>query len=179
MLTQENTVLVLIDVQGKLAQLMDDKDILFANLQRMVQAAQALDIPILWVEQNPDKLGTTIPELTALLDDQQPFAKMTFSCARNADFMTALELTGRKHVLAMGIETHICVCQTVTDLLTANYAVDVISDATGTRIASNKTVGLARMSEQGARLSSTEMALFEIMQTAEHSAFRSIQQIVK
>lgn len=179
MLTVENAVVVLIDVQGKLAQLMNDKEILFNNLARVIKGAKILGVPVLWAEQNPEKLGSTLPELSALLSDQEPLPKMSFSCAKNQSFMAALEATGRKHVVAIGIETHICVYQTVVDLLDGGFAVDVVSDAVGSRIATNKTVGLDRMRAHGATISSTEMLLFEWMQSAEHLAFRDIQSVVK
>lgn len=179
MLTVENAVVVLIDVQGKLAQLMSDKEILFNNLARVIKGAKILGVPVLWAEQNPEKLGSTLPELSALLSDQEPLPKMSFSCAKNQGFMAALEATGRKHVVAIGIETHICVYQTVVDLLDGGFAVDVVSDAVGSRIATNKTVGLDRMRDHGATISSTEMLLFEWMQSAEHLAFRDIQSVVK
>ncbi|PIE37284.1 MAG: hydrolase [Gammaproteobacteria bacterium] len=179
MLTAENSVVVLIDVQGKLAQLMSDKETLFANLARVIQGAKILGVPVLWAEQIPEKLGPTIPELADLLADQAPLRKVSFSCAKNQEFMAALEATGRKFVVAIGIEAHVCVCQTVVDLLEDGFAVDVVSDAVGSRIASNKAVGLNRMRDHGARISSTEMLLFEWMETAEHPAFREIQALLK
>lgn len=180
MLTTNNAVLVIVDVQGRLAQLMADKEALLANLQRMVQGAKILELPILWAEQNPAGLGPTIPELCALLDGEaQAISKMTFSCAANPEFLAALEATGRKQVLLTGIETHICVYNTAADLLAKGYEVQVVADAVSSRVAGNKAVGVGRMCAEGAVLTSTEMALFEMMKTAEHPRFRDIQAIVK
>ncbi len=179
MLDADNTVLVIVDVQGRLAQLMADRETLFANLQRMVRGARVLELPILWAEQNPAGLGPTIPELTALLEGEKPVSKMTFSCAGNADFVAALEASGRRQVLLTGIEAHICVYNTAADLLARGYEVQVVADAVGARVAENKKVGVSRMCAEGAVLTSTEMALFELMKTAEHPRFREIQAIVK
>jgi len=178
-LTAENTVLAIVDVQGKLAQLMPDKESLFANLRRMVQGARVLGVPILWAEQNPAALGPTISELSELLDEEQPVSKMTFSCMGAPEFAAALQACGRQQVLLTGIEAHICVYNTAADLLSAGYEVHVVEDAMGSRVAANKAVGVRRMCMEGAFLSSTEMCLFEMMKSAEHPRFRDIQAIVK
>ena len=123
MLSTDNTVLVIVDVQGKLAQLMADRETLFRNLQRMVKGALALELPILWVEQLPQKLGPTIPEVADLLPGHQPIAKSSFSCAGNEAFNAALAGLGRKQILLVGIEAHVCVYQSALDLLQAGYQV--------------------------------------------------------
>ena len=179
MLAQDQAVLAIVDVQGKLAQLMHDRETLFSNLQRMVRGAQTLELPILWAEQNPKGLGPTIPELTDLLVTEQAHSKMTFSCLGSPAFVAALQQTGRNQVLLTGIEAHICVYNTAADLLARGFEVHVVEDAVGARVASNKSVGVRRMCQQGAILSSVEMALFEMMKTAEHPRFREIQAIVK
>ncbi len=179
MLQQDQAVLAVVDVQGKLAQLMHDRESLFTNLQRMVRGAQALELPILWAEQNPRGLGPTIPELVDLLVGEQPHSKMTFSCLGSPDFEAALEGCGRRQVLLTGIEAHIGVYNTAADLLARGFEVHVVADAVGTRAAANKEVAIRRMCNAGAVLSSVEMALFEMMQTADHPRFRDIQAIVK
>lgn len=179
MLDINNTALVLVDVQGKLAQLMADREALFANLQRMVKGAQVLQLPILWVEQIPHKLGPTIPEVAELMGDQTPIAKSSFSCTGSAVFNRTLKQTGRTQVLVVGIEAHICVYQTAVGLVEDGYSVEVVTDAIGSRVASNKDVGIKRMKSRGVSLTSTEMALFELMRTAEHPLFREIQAVVK
>ena len=179
MLNTENAVLVIVDVQGKLAQMMHDRETLFANLQRMVRGAQLLDLPIVWVEQIPEKLGATIREISDLLPDYQPIRKACFSCVGEPAFVGALQASGRRQVLLVGIEAHVCVYQTAIDLLERGYEVEVISDAVGSRIASNRGVGVDRMARAGARISSTEMALFELLGTAEHPRFREVQAVFK
>ncbi|MCB1677179.1 MAG: hydrolase [Halioglobus sp.] len=179
MLTADNTAVVLVDVQGKLAQMMPERETLFANLQIMVSGASVLDLPVFWVEQNPQKLGGTIAELAALLSDQRPFTKMTFSCAGAEGFSAALHDAGRKQLLVMGIEAHVCVYHTVLDLLAQGYEVEIVEDAIGSRVASNKQVAVRRLCASGASLTSTEMALFELLGSAEHPAFRQVQALLR
>ena len=112
MLEPNNTILVLIDAQAKLTAVMHDRDELVSNLVKLVKGIQLLKVPILWLEQNPDKMGSTIPELGELLAGQTPITKMGFSCCGVEPFDTQLLNSGRKQVLIAGIETHVCVYQT-------------------------------------------------------------------
>lgn len=179
MLKTETTVLLLIDIQGKLAQLMHEKALLFDNLQKLVKGIRVLNIPVLWVEQNPTGLGPTIPEITALLTDLQPIAKMSFSACRNDTFVAALEKAHRRQVLVAGIETHICVYQTAVDLVGMGYEAHVVADAVSSRTPANKAIGLEKMSAAGAALTSVETALFELLAVAQGDAFKAISKIVK
>ena len=180
MLTVNNTVLVVVDVQGKLAQLMDQKEVLFSNLERIIRGAKVLNIPIIWTEQVPDKLGQTSPPIVDLLADiAEPIAKASFSCCGVTPFMKQLTDTGRKQVLLTGIETHICIYQTAVDLLEKGYEVQLVTDAVSSRSAANRELGINRIKEAGATLTSTEMALFELLRVAEGPEFKAIAKIVK
>jgi nicotinamidase-related amidase len=179
MLHRDDAVLVIIDVQGKLAELMHDKDQLWRNLQRLVRGVRVLGLPILWNEQVPEKLGPTIEPLRELLGDLQPMPKNSFSCCGNRAFLEALAKSGRKQALLAGIETHICVYQTAMGLLEHGYEVQVAADAVSSRFAHNRQIGLDRMRDAGATITSTEMALFEMLGKAEGPAFSEIVKIVK
>jgi nicotinamidase-related amidase len=179
MLKPQNTVLVIVDVQGKLAQLMHDKEALFANLQTLIQGIQVLEIPVIWMEQNPKGLGPTIPEVAALLPDGEPIPKFSFSCCGNAAFMRALRGAKRANVLLCGIETHVCIYQTAMDLLALGYGVHVVADAVSSRTAGNRRIALNSMRDAGAWITSTEMALFELLHTAKAPQFKAIAKIVK
>ena len=179
MLETDNTALVIVDVQGRLAQHMADREALFGNLQRMVKGALALELPILWVEQLPGKLGPTIPEVAELLPGHRPIAKSSFSCAQNPEFNAALAQAGRRQLLLVGMEAHVCVYQSAVDLVQASYEVEVVADAVGSRSADNRAAGLRKMQARGVGLSSTEMALFELLGDAGHPAFRDIQALLK
>lgn len=179
MITTEDTALVLIDVQDKLAQAMHNKDALFENLKRMVKGAQILGVPILWAEQNPDGLGPTIPEIAALLPNQNPVSKLSFSCCGNEHFMKDLKAVDRKNMLVVGIETHVCVYQTAVDLINRHYDVQVVTDAVASRTPENKHIGLQKCKEAGAGLTSTETVLFELLKEAGGSRFKEISRLVK
>ena len=179
MLQINDSVLIIIDVQGRLAQLMDEKEMLFNNLQRMIKGAQILGIPIIWNEQTPEKLGATIPEVKNLLSDLQPIPKVSFSCCGNENFMQKLTTLNRKKLLLTGIETHVCVYQTAIDLLNKGFEVQVVADAVSSRTLTNKQIGLERMKESGARLTTVEMVLFEMLKKAEGDKFKEIIRIVK
>lgn len=179
MLNQNDCCLVIVDVQGKLAQLMHDKETLFKSIRILIQSAKILNIPILWCQQVPAALGATIPEIAELLTDNQPINKSCFSCCGCEEFNSKLENLGRKQVLLCGIETHVCVYQTAADLLAKNYKVDCVADAVSSRTPSNKDIGLKRIAAEGACISSTEMVLFEILKTADHPSFKQIAKLVK
>ncbi|MDP7396351.1 MAG: hydrolase [Lentisphaeria bacterium] len=179
MLQPENSVVVIVDVQGKLAGMMHDHESLFENLARLIKGAQLLDLPVLWVEQNPAGLGRTVPQLAALLEPAVPFEKMSFSCCGCKAFTEAVEALGRRQILVAGIETHVCVYQTVVDLLERGYHVEVVADAVSSRSSQNREIGLARMDRAGALMTTVEMALFESAGSAEHPAFRKLVGIIK
>ncbi|ACF14018.1 isochorismatase hydrolase [Chloroherpeton thalassium ATCC 35110] len=179
MLDLDNTALVVIDVQGKLAELMHQKESLFENLARLIQGAQILEMPIILTEQYPKGLGRTIDALSSLMPAVTPVEKITFSCCANPDFSEVLRGLHRKQLLVCGIETHICVYQTTMDLLTAGYEVHIVSDAVSSRSAHNKQLGLERMKSAGAVLTGTEMALFELLHIAQGEKFKQISKLVK
>ena len=179
MLEIENAVLLIVDIQGKLALLMHRKELLFKNVQKLIKGIRVLGIPILWVEQNPQGLGPTIPEISNLLPDIQPIGKMSFSSCRNDRFLQALQALNRKQVLIAGIEAHVCVYQTAVDLVGIGYEVQVAADAVSSRSLKNKETGLQRMRDSGVSLTSVETALFELLKVADGEPFREIIRIVK
>jgi nicotinamidase-related amidase len=179
MLTKENSVLVVIDIQGKLAQAMDNKHDLFENAQKIIRGMQVLEIPIVVTEQIPEKLGATIPEIAQYLTGIKTISKESFSCWKNQSFMKELMTLNRKQILLTGIETHVCVYQTAMDLITVGYEVQVVADAVSSRTPQNRRMGLQKMREGGTGITSTEMLLFELLKTAADPRAREIFQIVK
>ena len=179
MLSLENTCLILIDVQGKLAQLMHEKDDLFQNLKVLIKGCRILEVPIIWTEQIPDNLGPTTPELAELLSPDKPISKKSFSCCGEPVFMKALKKASRSQFLITGIETHICVYQTAVDLLQMGHEVQVVVDCVSSRIAKNKEIGIEKIAHYGGTLTTTEMALFELMKVAEGAGFKQIIKIIK
>jgi nicotinamidase-related amidase len=178
-LKSDNSILAIIDVQGNLAHLVHEKEMLHLNIQKLIRCANILRIPILWVEQNPTRLGKTIPEIAALLTTESPIAKMTFSSFKSDIFAKKLASYNRKQIMLAGIETHVCIYQTASDLLEKGYQVHIIVDAVSSRLPGNKQIGLTRMQLEGAVMSSTEMAIFEMLGTAEHAGFKEIIKVLK
>ena len=179
MLDIQQCCLTVVDVQGKLAQLMHGREALFRNVQILVQAAKILEIPILWCQQCPNALGPTVPEITQYLDDIEPINKSAFSCCGDEQFNTKLKDLSRNQILLCGIETHVCIYQTAVDLLRQDFNVNVIADAVSSRTLENKQIALNRLAAEGAKISCTEMALFELLKSAEHPKFRQIAKLIK
>jgi nicotinamidase-related amidase len=179
MLEIKDCCLVVVDVQGKLAQLMYNKQALIKNIQIFIQASKILDIPILWCQQCPDALGPTIPEVAELLTGNEPINKATFSCCGEDSFNDRLQVLNRRQVLLCGIEAHVCIYQTAIDLLRKGYKVNVIADAVSSRTQENKNIAISRIAAEGVRISCTEMALFELLKTAEHPQFKQIAKLIK
>jgi len=179
MLKKEETALVMIDFQGKLFQVMQDKEPLLKNALKIIQGAQALGIPIIWTEQNPKGMGATLPEIADLLKDTDPISKMCFSCCENDLFMQKLKALNRRQILIAGIETHICVYQTAADLVNRGYEVQIFADVVSSRTQEDRQIGLQKTKDAGASLTSVETALFELLKTAESEDFRPILKIIK
>lgn len=175
----EQCALLVIDVQGRLAELMHEKEDLFSHLEIMLKAAALLEIPIHWFEQYPKGLGATKDSIKALLGDAEYFEKMTFSGCGAEGYMDALKASGKTQCIVTGIETHVCVYQTTLDLLANNYQVKLNQQAVSSRLASNKALGLANMQRAGAEITSTEMILFELMRSAEHPQFKALSKLLK
>jgi len=179
MLEIPDCCLTVVDVQGKLAQLMVDRDSLFQNIRILIQGARLLEIPILWCQQAPEALGPTVPEIAELLTGLEPTNKTSFSCCGDERFTAELNALGKEQVLLCGIETHVCVYQTAMDLMEGGLGVTVVADAVSSRTEQNRQIALTRLAAEGTSISSTEMALFELLRTARHPQFRPIAKLVK
>jgi nicotinamidase-related amidase len=184
MLKIDDTTLVLVDFQGKLARIVQDSEQVIASARELARGAAVLGLPIIWTEQNPARLGPTVEELAPLLPGE-PIAKQAFSCWREPAFADALSHVKRRSVLLAGIETHICVFQTALDLCEAGYDVHVVAEAVSSRTDANHRIGLDRMAKAGATITSVEMALFELLETAGPAGagggdkFKQILKIIK
>jgi len=179
MITTEDTALVLIDVQEKLIPAMLNKEALLDNLKRMVKGARILGLPILLTEQNPAGLGPTVPEIAELLPNEKPVNKFSFSSCGTEQFIKEIKAVNRQNILIVGMEAHVCVYQTAADLANLNYDVQVVADAVASRTLENKQIGLEKSKAAGAGITSTEIALFELLKIAKGDKFKEIIKIVK
>lgn len=175
-----STALVVIDVQGKLAALVHDHEHVLANVLKAVRIAQILNLPILWTEQAPDKIGATVESVSQLLFPViKPIVKRSFSCYGSDEFRQTLSAAGCSDVLIVGIETHVCVYQTARDLVRHGYHVDVAVDAVSARSLQCHTIAVERMRDMGAGITSVEMATCDLMVTADHPKFREVMSHIK
>ena len=179
MLDIKNCCLVVIDVQGKLAQLMYEKEKLFSNISVLIKSTKILGIPILWCQQVPKALGETVDEIRELLTDNEPINKSAFSCCGDEAFGQRLKQTGKKQIILCGIETHVCIYQTAMHLLDDDFDVTLVADAVSSRAAENKALAIEKLNAEGVSLSSTEMALFELLKDAKHPNFKEIAKLIK
>ena len=178
MLNALEAVLILVDYQGRLADIVDRSELVIPNALRMIKGCQALGVPVIASVQVPEKLGPMPAELVEALDGE-PIAKSVFSALREPEFLLALHQSGRKQVILGGIEAHVCVLQTGLDLIDAEYDLHVLSDGIFSRTSENHDLALQRLHEAGAVLTSVEIALFEMIRTSKHPEFRTISKLVK
>ncbi len=173
--------LVVVDIQQKLLPPIFNKDELVRNSQLLVRLAKILSIPILLTTQYSKGLGATVPEIASLLNGTQAIDKVEFSCFGSNLFREALKaLPGERNtVLICGMETHICVMQTALGALNDGYLLHVASDAVGSRAEWNWKVGLDRMRDAGAVISSTEMMMYELLRCSGTAAFKELLPYLK
>jgi nicotinamidase-related amidase len=179
MLQQENCGLIVVDIQGSLAKIVQQSDLFIDNTRKLIQCCQLLSIPIIWLEQNPKGLGKTVPEISELLGQTIINEKYHFNALFEDPIKAAIKATGKKRWLTVGIEAHICVYQTVLGLLSENYEVDVVSDCISSRLQSNKELALLKMKDNGASITSLEMCIFELMKSAKMDRFKEILAVIK
>ena len=174
-LDRERAALVVVDVQEAFRPAVDGFEQVAERSAVLAQGARVLGLPLIVTEQYPRGLGSTVAEVVEHLEGVPRIAKTEFSAARAEGF----DLGGRDQALVCGIEAHVCVSQTVLDLLGRGVEVHVATDAVASRSPADRETGLRRMEEAGAVLSSVEMALFELLGAAGSDEFKAIQALVK
>jgi nicotinamidase-related amidase len=177
LLNRNDAALLVIDVQEKINAVMASQDHL-PRIEVLAEAFQGLEVPVISSEQYPQGLGPTVASLATLLGDTPP-AKLTFSCARDAGLRTAVEASARQQIVVTGIEAHVCVLQTALDLLSDGYEVFVPHDAINSRRPADKEWALHRMAAAGAIITSTESALFELLERCDTSDFKMVAKLIK
>ncbi|WP_180769126.1 hydrolase [Vibrio parahaemolyticus] len=180
MLSKGNTGLIVVDVQGKLATLMHESDALIENITKLVKGAKALDLPILWLEQNPERLGPTAEPIREVLKSTHlPITKYTFDGCKEATFKVAVENAKVDTWLVCGIESHICVYQTAVSLRQSGYRVELVTDCVSSRTAANKALALAKLTANGVVLTGLEMCLYEMVEDCRAPEFKEILALIK
>ena len=176
-LSPKVNALVIIDVQEKIIRPIFNKDSIIKNIKKLINAYQILEENIFLSEQNPLKLGVTIPSLLPKSGFRK-IEKMEFSLAKIEEFAKELKNKKITNLIVCGIETHICIQQTVLDSLKKGFVVILISDAMGSRNRIDHEIALQRMTQGGAVLTTTESIIFELCKTADRKEFKEIRNII-
>jgi len=177
-LRRDDTALLVIDVQQKLAAAMSPPllERMLRRTRALVEGAQALGLPIAFTEQYPKGLGPTVPVLREGLVGIQPVEKLRFSAV---DDRLKARLAGRHHVLVAGMETHVCVFQTARELARRGYVTHVVADAVASRTEENRAAGLSLCERAGAVVTVTEALVFDWLRAAGTEAFKHISKLVR
>lgn len=179
-LLAEECALAVIDIQEKLLPPIWEKERMVRNSQVLIRLANLMNIPIVATTQNAKGLGQVIPEIASLLPDKNPIDKLDFGCFGNGEFCSAVSrLAGRNTLLICGMETHICVLQTALGAMNQGLNVHVAADAVSSRTELNWNLGLERMRDAGAVISSTEMLTYELMGKSGTPVFKEMLKYIK
>lgn len=179
-LSREHAALIVIDMQEAFRPVIQDFGDIATRIGKAVQGAQLLEVPVIVTEQYPKGLKHTAEEIQPHLKaDAQPIEKICFSSCGVDEFRQQLISRNIKQAMICGIEAHICVTQTVLDLLAQKIEVHLLVDCITSRKRESKEIALARLTQAGAVLSNLEMALFEMMRTADSPHFKAVQSLIK
>jgi nicotinamidase-related amidase len=175
MLDRDSAVVVVVDVQEGFRPAVLDFESVIRNVGRLVQGARALGVPVRATEQYPKGLGHTVAEVAEHLDGVEPIEKTTFSGARADGF----DLGGRTQAIVCGIESHVCVWQTASDLLERGIEVHVVRDAVTSPTEANRDLGIELIERAGGAPASVETVLFELLGAAGSDEFKTVQRLIK
>jgi len=179
MLSEENSLILVIDIQDKLVNALE-KDVIVKNAAKIVSAGNILNIPIVLTEQYPKGLGNTVDLIKSIIPaDSKIIEKTCFNALQEENFLEKISEYGKKQIVIMGIETHICVYQTALALLEKGFEVYVIKDACASRKKYEFKQGIEAMRDNGVKISCVEIALFEWLKSAKHPKFKEIQALIK
>jgi nicotinamidase-related amidase len=176
---KERCAAIMIDAQERLFPFIFENEKLTKNLTILIQGLKALSIPIFITEQYVKGLGPTIEPIATLLSTHQRIEKMSFSCCDEPRVMEGIAVSGKENVIVAGIESHVCVLQTVLDLKRNGYHPVVVEDCVSSRNPNDKKVAIERMRQEGAVITTYESLLFELLRYSGTEQFRTISKLVK
>ena len=177
MLTPDNTLTLVIDIQERLLPVLHENERFIADTVKLITGLRALDVPLLLTEQYPKGLGHTVEAVKTAADNAPVFEKTRFS-AWTEDVAAAVRDSGATNIIAVGCETHICMLQTVLDLRAQGLNVYLPQECLTSRTAANKKNGLRQATAAGAIVSNVESVLFQLLQDAKHPAFKTISKLI-
>jgi nicotinamidase-related amidase len=175
----DDSILIIIDIQERLAGAMQVKDAVISNCLHLIELAKMISIPVLVTEQYPKGLGRTVEEIKKAVPDYQPIEKVSFSCCGEQEFINKLRALNRKTIVMTGMETHVCVLQTCIELLKEGFNVHLVKDAVCSRTKENWNTGVEFMRDAGAVISCTETVLFQFLRVAGTEEFKTISKRIR
>lgn len=178
-LKKEKTVLLVIDIQERILPVIHEVETVVVNTLKLVNGFRIMDIPIYYTEQYPKGLGGTEARIKEALGDSKLFEKLSFSCFGAGDLFEELKQKGIEQVVVCGVESHVCVQQTVLDLLSNGFQVDLAADAVSSRRKFDYETALNRMRVNGAEVTVTESILFELLNVCGTDEFKAVSKLVK
>jgi nicotinamidase-related amidase len=176
---KDRSVLVIVDIQERLAVVMSEREKVVRNTIHLIEAAKLLSIPVILTEQYPRGLGPTVDEIKEAVPSYEPVEKLTFSCCSEPAFLSALAATRMEKVILCGMETHVCVLQTCIGALRQGYVVHVVRDSVCSRSKENFKAGIEFMRDAGAVVTGTETVLFQLLEKAGTEEFKAISKRIK
>ena len=179
LIRREQSLLLIVDIQEKLAPAILHADEVVANTAKLIRAAKRLNVPLLASEQYPKGLGLTVPALRELLPVDALFDKTHFSCFGEPGVAERLQQQQRRQIILCGMEAHVCVLQTAMDIQVAGYTAIVVADAVSSRRQESRDLGIARMREAGVAIVNSEMVLFEWLGQAGTPEFKALLPLIK
>lgn len=176
---KSNSIGVIIDMQSVLYPYIHDHEQLTRNTEILVKGLKVLDIPLILTQQYTKGLGETITPIKEATDNIKHIEKTAFSCCDEPMFNEIMAVTSKKYVVIVGIESHVCVLQTVVDLIERGYIPVVVEDCIASRNVNDKAVAVDRMKQEGAIITTYESLLFELLQYSGTDTFKEISKLVK
>jgi nicotinamidase-related amidase len=176
---KDKAALLVIDIQERLFPFIYENEKLVKNVPILIEGMKVLGVPVFVTEQYVKGLGTTVPSIAATLAELPRTEKMAFSCCDEPRFMEALALSGKEYIVITGIESHVCVLQTVIDLIHNGYHPVVVEDCISSRRLNDKIIAVERMRREGAIITTYESLLFELLRYSGTDPFRAISKLVK
>jgi nicotinamidase-related amidase len=178
-LDRTKTALLVIDFQERILPVMLDIDVVIQNAIKLIEGCKILNVPVYCTEQYPKGLGPTDPGIKKVLQSVEAISKMSFSCVGAGELFEELNQKEVSQVIVCGVESHVCVQQTVLDLLANDFQVDVAADAVSSRKKLDLETALSRMRVNGAEVTTTESILFEMLNVCGTDEFKAISKLVK
>ena len=174
-----DTIALVIDLQDKLFPHIDNHKSLLTNCRILLAGLEVLRIPVVVTEQYPKGLGSTLKEISTVINGFNPISKISFSCCGEKKFLEAVQNYSKRNIIICGIETHVCVLQTVIDLIERGYHPVIIEDCVSSRKSKDREIALKRMAREGVIITTYESMLFELCEIAGTDQFKQISKLVK